>query len=399
MGNFHRRRQDGNSCDNRVPQYARWLLSLTRDQGMRAHSQQRAGQTHRERRGRPWKLLDGRHARRNPIRKTISLILLPLGFAALALTVSAPRALTATMQLSVSEGASTQNEGFYPQTQLPLTCKLKDGTVLKSLVKSDHLELVIERPGLRPVSVRLPDEFAQLNRIVPVPRNEAVLIGMASGEVYEVVIVDTVNCRIVDHFWCYEPDVSPNGRLIAFIKYYPPHFVPDVTDIVMIYDVTRRAAGNRPSSPDMVPDVDVGMRAYPPGTNTPDDNVGTGVRDVMLNSVTSERFFWTSDSSKFLFANEHVVEAHQATEPNKNEQSRVRVSNKVELSLVLVSIELSSEKPKITVFPVRECQSTCHQQLSSVEFAEDGIKAQFPGFRPYGKNESLEVKYADFRAP
>jgi hypothetical protein len=344
-------------------------------------------------------ILDGRHARRNPMRKTTSLILLPLGFVALALTVSAPGALTATIQPPVSESVPTQKDGFYPKTQLSLTCKLKDGTVLKSVVKPDHVELLIERPGLQPVRIRLPDDFAQLNRIVPVPRNEAVLIGMASGEVYEVVIVDTLNCHIVDHFWCYEPDVSPNGRLIAFIKFYPPHFVPDVTDIVMIYDLTRGADGNRPSSPGMVPDVDVGMRVYPPGTNTPDDNVGTGLRDVMLNSVTSERFFWTSDSSKFLFANEHVVEAHQVAEPNRNGQSRVRASKKVELSLVLVSVGLSPEKPTVTVFPVRECQSTCHQQLSSVEFAEDGIKAQFPGFRPYGKNESLQVKYADFRAP
>jgi hypothetical protein len=107
---------------------------------------------------------------------------------------------------------------------------------------------------------------------------------MASGEVYEVIIVDTVNCHIVDHFWCYEPNVSPNGRLIAFIKFYPPHFVPDITDIVMIYDFTRGAAGNRPSSPGMVPDINVGMRVYPPGTNTPDDNIGTGLRDVMLTA-------------------------------------------------------------------------------------------------------------------
>ena len=188
------------------------------------------------------------HGRRNEMRKTTSLILLPLGFVALALTISAPGALTATMQPPVSEVVPTQKDGFYPKTQLSLTCKLKDGTVLKSLVKPDHVELLIERPGLRPVRIRLPDDFAQLNRIVPVPRNEAVLIGMASGEVYEVVIVDTVNCHIVDHFWCYEPEVSPNGRLIAFIKFYPPHFVPDVTDDVMIYDLTRGAAGNRLSS-------------------------------------------------------------------------------------------------------------------------------------------------------
>jgi hypothetical protein len=125
-------------------------------------------------------------------------------------------------------------------------------------------ELLIERPGFRPVGIRLPDDFAQLNRIVPAPRNEAVLIGMASGLVYEIVIVDTVNSQIVDHFWCYAPDVSPSGRLIAFIKFYPPQFVADVTDIVMIYDLKRGAAGNRSSGPDTVPDIDVGMRVYPP---------------------------------------------------------------------------------------------------------------------------------------
>ena len=333
------------------------------------------------------------------MRKTICLVLLPLGFVALALTVSAPGAPTATLQPAVSEDAPTQKDGFYPKTQLPLSCKLKDGTVLKSLVKPDHLELLVERPGLRPVGIRLPDDFAQLNRIVPVARNEAVLIGMASGLVDEVVIVDTVNCRIVDHFWCYQPDVSPNGRLIAFIKFYPPHFVPDVTDVVMIYDLTHGAAGNRPSSPGAAPNVDVGMRAYPPGTNSPDDNVGTGIRDVMLNSVTSDKFFWTSDSSKFLFANEHVVAAHRVTQPSGKMPSRVGESKKVELSLVLVSVRSSPAKPTVTVFPVRECQSTCHQQLSGVEFAEDGIKAQFPRFKPSGKNESLQVKYADFRAP
>lgn len=326
------------------------------------------------------------------MRKMTSLMLLTLGFVALALTISAPGALTATMQPSVSEVVPTQKDGFYPKTQLSLTCKLKDGTVLKSLVKPDHVELLIERPGLRSVRIRLPDDFAQLNRIVPVPRNEAVLIGMASGEVYEVVIVDTVDCHIVDHFWCYEPDLSPNGRLIAFIKFYPPHFVPDVTDDVMIYHLTRGAAGNRLSSSDMDPEIDVGMRVYPPGTNTSDDNVGTGLRDVMLNSVTSERFFWTSDSSKFLFANEHVVEAHQVAEPNRNGQSGLRESKKVELSLVLVSLGLSPAKPTVTVFPVRECQSTCHQQLSRVEFGAGWLKAQFPGLRAYGKNETLQVK-------
>jgi hypothetical protein len=219
--------------------------------------------------------------------RAISLILLPLGSVALALTVCAPGALTATIQPPVSEGGPTQKDGFYPKSQLPLTCKLKDGTVLKSLVKPDHLEVQIERPGLRPVRIRLPDEFAQLNRIVPVRAMKlcpsgwpAVMYTRSSSSISSIAISSTIFGVMSRRF-----------RLIAFIKVYLPHCVPDVTDIVMVYDLARGADGNRPSSPGMVSDVDVGMRVSPPGTNAPDDNVGTGLRDVMFNSVTSERFF------------------------------------------------------------------------------------------------------------
>jgi hypothetical protein len=311
--------------------------------------------------------------------------------------VSAPRALTATTQVPVCEGTPTHNDEFYPEAQLPLSCKLKDGTVLKSLVKPDHLELSIKRSGLRPATIRLPNEFAQLNRIVPVPGNEVVLIGMASGEIYEIVMVDTVNCRVVDHFWSYEPDVSPNGRLIAFVKWFPPHFVEDVTDVVMIYDLAHGASGNRPSGPGVDPEVDVGIRVYPPGTNTPGDNIGTELRAALLDSVLSQGFFWAPDSSKFLFADEHVIGTHQITKQDAKGQSRIGISTTVELRLVLVSMKASAEKPLVTVFTVRHCQTTCGQQLDSVEFAENGVKARFRYSNR--KNESLEVKYAEFRAP
>ena len=82
-------------------------------------------------------LLDDRHVRRNPMRKTISLILLPLGFVALALTVSAPGALTATIPPPVPKRRCADSKRWVLSKNPgePLTCKLKDGTVLKSLVK------------------------------------------------------------------------------------------------------------------------------------------------------------------------------------------------------------------------------------------------------------------------
>jgi hypothetical protein len=64
-------------------------------------------------------------------------------------------AVTATIQPPASEGVPTQRDGFYPKTQLPLTCKLKDGTVLKSLVKPDHLEILIERSSVEMWTITL----------------------------------------------------------------------------------------------------------------------------------------------------------------------------------------------------------------------------------------------------
>jgi hypothetical protein len=66
-------------------------------------------------------------------------MLLPLGLVALALTVSALVAPTATLQPAVGEAVPTQKDGLYPKTQLPVACKLKDGTVLKSLLRPDRL--------------------------------------------------------------------------------------------------------------------------------------------------------------------------------------------------------------------------------------------------------------------
>jgi hypothetical protein len=321
---------------------------------------------------------------------------LALGSAVLALAGSISGALAATIQIPVNQCAPNQQSGFNPASQLPARCELKDGSVLKSHVNADHLELSIKRPALPEVTISLPASFAQLDRIIPAQGNEAVLLGMVSGDVDGVVMVDTVNCRVVDFFWCYQPAVSPDGQWIAFIKFFPPHFVSGVSDFAMLYDLTRSAAGNRPSGVLADDQETVGTRVYPPGRNTEGDNAGLPETD--LNAVGSG-FFWAPDSSKVLFANQRAAGYQHRTAPQPgNAQKGAARSGQVALSLVLVKMAVSHEKPQVTVFPIRQCPGECKPDLSSVEFAPDGVRAQFeePGTH---RQQSLEVKYAEFRAP
>lgn len=149
---------------------------------------------------------------------------------------------------------------FNPRAQKPIFLKLDDGTVLRTTGETEvdenfkNYEVIITRPGKRPVSVSIPNEVVQINSIIRASGNQVALIGMSNGSVYDVVLIDVLQNRIVDQFLAFRPAPSPDGRFIAFIKFYPPHgYSPDFypagpSDFVMIYDTTLGPSGNRQAS-------------------------------------------------------------------------------------------------------------------------------------------------------
>lgn len=63
----------------------------------------------------------------------------------------------------------------------------------------------------------------------------------------QIDIFDIQTGERVDSFWGWSPSASPDGRHIAFVKFYPVHFVSGTESQYRIYDVEGSPEQNRPS--------------------------------------------------------------------------------------------------------------------------------------------------------
>jgi hypothetical protein len=194
-----------------------------------------------------------------------------------------------------------------------------------------------------------------------------VLFGMVNGSVHEVVVVSTSERRIVDRFLCYNPALSPDGESIAFVKFYPPHFDPGVSDLVMVYDVAKGKAKNRPHEAGVDELIDVGSPVYPAGIQTQSPN--DGLPESQINSVTSP-FFWAADSSRFAFTARHAPW-----------QAGVgRTASGKELSVILARREQKGRPWKTVSRTVATCgegEGGCIGSASGIEFGKTALRVQF----------------------
>ena len=161
-------------------------------------------------------------------------------------------------------------------------------------------KLVLKKAG-NVITLQMPDEIGQVNRIVPLKGNRAIVQGMVNGSVSEIVVLDWANAQIVDTFMCYLPEISPDGERIAFLKFYPPRghdYEP--RDFVMIYDTIRSASENRPSGVQEKDRINVGRTVFPKDhQNRQGDNVG---KSVEPGYRSSSKLFWSAESSDLVFA-------------------------------------------------------------------------------------------------
>jgi hypothetical protein len=133
--------------------------------------------------------------------------------------------------------------------------------------------------------------------------DKVIVVGRPSGGAARVIIVELSRDAVGDEFDCYLPAISPNGRFIAFVKWFPGHFVRNVGCHYMLYDVSKSGAQNRPPRLRLPDDVDVGMPLYPPGVgNKPADNFNL---DKAENFSASDSLFWSADSSKLVLADRY----------------------------------------------------------------------------------------------
>lgn len=202
-----------------------------------------------------------------------------------------------SVQVRVGDGA------FDPKHQKVLAYNA-DGVRLKLIPNPKQLSLEIT-PITRPnYTVMLPVEMVQVNLIRTVQARRVAVIGMINGSVFEVVVIDLPLAKITDRVFCMAASISPDGHFLAFVKFFPPHFVDGVEAHYMLYDFTKSAQQNRPLKAKLSDPATVGVTIYPPNIrNSEGDN--TNLNPSNIHMLASEELSWNPDSRSLLFADSY----------------------------------------------------------------------------------------------
>ena len=264
-----------------------------------------------------------------------------------------------------------QEPGFYPDKQTTIIQRSADFTVRLQRAGGEDLRLSIDKRGHQVSSFLLPREMAQVNKIEFVSTNRAVLLGYANGDVNEVIVVDLDSGKIADRFHCYAPALSPDKRFLAFVKFFPSHFVSGVSDEYMIYDLQKPPKMNRPPSVASDDVVNIGRAIYPrSATNQPDDNVGRPESEVHM--MESAEFVWSPHGERLAFAD--------------------RLQGRISLIVIVLSdsgtaVNLKEVEIKKSDVCVASEVDKCSFAVRSILFRDDEVKLKLrPG------NSALSVK-------
>jgi len=161
------------------------------------------------------------------------------------------------------------------------------GDLWATIDPEGHAQLLIGRgaggPGIRlgfDEESGLEDSLAEIAEVCPLSDGRLVVFGQMSNGV-ATYIIDRTKGSVVDHFWCFNPIISPDQRWIVYTTFYPRHTEFPTTGEYLIYDLRKGYTENRPGA-EIAKDagmsqyqenrVDVGAAIYPPGQK----NVGGG---------------------------------------------------------------------------------------------------------------------------
>lgn len=146
--------------------------------------------------------------------------------------------------------------------------------------------------------------LGKLRQVCRLANGRLILVGDDYG-IGIIVIVDPIEPAIIDQFWCYSPELSPDRRWIAVRRFYPPHGgAIGLTEQYFIYDTQKTARENHhPEYGTTLSEEDaVGQEIYPfekppfPIANLPEEE---------RHFSGSEVFFWSPDSTALVFADRH----------------------------------------------------------------------------------------------
>jgi hypothetical protein len=107
---------------------------------------------------------------------------------------------------------------------------------------SRHFSASIWKEGVEPTKLEAVVPLTSVQHWF-VSGNKLAVLGNASNS-GAVVIFDLAQRRLLDWFYCYEPQ-QVNSDWIAYVEWYPNH-TPDITtDVVLLYDLAKTPQQNR----------------------------------------------------------------------------------------------------------------------------------------------------------
>jgi hypothetical protein len=251
---------------------------------------------------------------------------------------------------------TTVSGGFDPQLTQPFRMDFDSLSIVVPSAE-DPVVLRISYNSGSTAEVRLPDVFEQAYHARLVDRSLVLFGWMNPLLAANVLILDSTTGSFIDDFWCYEPSVSPNGRSIVFLRFFPSHFAYGVESQYRAYTTAAGPRLNR--SPESISSkIEVGKSIYPT-----DAREATRSNINIPNSAAHFKrsaFFWSPDSAHVAFV---------------DEQSR-------QLSLVAVTFNLQGEASRVMRAPLPAIHNLCMKSSPSsgcLPLPINDVKLEFNG--------------------
>ena len=196
--------------------------------------------------------------------------------------------------VSLVRGVCSAGQAAY-EPKWPVQLATTSGSttvVLMSQCQDCRIRIVVSRHGAttRPMTLSPTLGIPVGLRIVS-PR-VAIVIGQPTWFANEVVLFDIETGAVLSEFPAYHPSISPDGRHLAFIQFYPQHGTPEyaTTDIARVYDVAYGAAGKYVRNRN-----DQGQLVYP---RPPDGKMHRLESEIIWSSNSSFSYVETVDGKR-----------------------------------------------------------------------------------------------------
>jgi hypothetical protein len=122
----------------------------------------------------------------------------------------------------------------------------------------------------------------------------AAVVGDVRWDVQAFTMFDPTNAKVLGQAFCRAPALSPDGRTLAFVRFFPEHFVPrdQQTAVYAVLDLSGEVGEAISSSRDDVGDIVYPLSSPGPGAKTDAD---IHILDGQVHWLSSTSFTFTDD--------------------------------------------------------------------------------------------------------